>query len=159
MKVGVIGAGNIGGTLARLWADKGHEIMLGARDHQSPKVQTALQAIGPAARVGSVAEAAAFGEAILLAVPWAGVSEVIKQAGDLSGKILIDATNRLSPPLPDGAPSAAEDIARWATGARVVKAFNTTGAKNTANPQYGSQQIDTFICGDDETAKAAVAKL
>lgn len=159
MKIAVIGAGNIGGVLSKAWAAKGHEMMLGARDTQSPKVQAALQAMGPAARVGSIAEAAAFGEAILLAVPWAAVAEVIRQAGDLSGKILIDATNRLVPPLPDGAPSAAEDIARWAVGAKLVKAFNSTGSKNTGSPQYGAQPIDTFICGDDEAAKTTVAGL
>jgi predicted dinucleotide-binding enzyme len=159
MKIGVIGAGNIGGTLSRLWAEKGHEIMLAGRDDQSPKIQAALKAIGPAALVGSIAEAVAFGEAVLLAVPGAAVQEVIQQGGDWTGKIVIDATNRLGPTAPDSLPSVAEDIDRWADGVKVVKAFNTTGVANMAKPQFGSQQADMFICGDDEAAKAAVAGL
>jgi NADPH-dependent F420 reductase len=159
MKIGIMGSGNVGSALGRRWVEQGHEIMLGARDRQSPKVQAALQTIGPAAQVGSVAEAAAFGEVILLAVPWVAAAEVIEQAGDLSGKILIDATNRVGPTQSNGLSSEAEDLALRATGARVVKAFNTTGAGNMANPQYGSHAVDMFICGDDEAAKAVVADL
>jgi hypothetical protein len=159
MKIGIMGSGNVGSALGRRWAEQGHTIMLGARDRQSPKVQAALQAIGPAAQVGSIAEATALSEVIVLAVPWAAAAEVIEQAGDLSGKILIDATNRVGPTQLNGPSSEAEDLARRATGARVVKAFNTTGAGNMANPQYGSQRADMFICGDDEAAKAVAANL
>lgn len=156
MKIGVIGTGNIGGTLGKLWADQGHEIMFGMRDTQSAKVQTLL---GPRAYVGRVAEATAFGEAVLLAVPGPAAQEAIQQGGNWSGKILIDATNRLVPTPPESMPSAAEDIARWAAGAKVVKAFNSAGVGIIARPQFGSQQADTFICGDDEAAKAVVARL
>jgi NADPH-dependent F420 reductase len=159
MKIAILGSGNVGGALGRRWVEQGHEIMLGARDRQSAKVQAALQAMGSAARVGSVAEAAAFGEVILLAVPWAAIAEVVEQAGDVSDKILIDATNRVGSPLPDGVASEAEAIARQARGARVVKAFNTTGSANMLNPQYGAYPADMFICGNDAGAKTVVAEL
>lgn len=156
MKIGVLGAGKIGGTLGRLWANKGHEVLFGVRDVNSPNVRTLLEASGASAQAGSVAEAAAFGEVVLLALHWPGVEEVIQQAGDLSGKILIDATNRMQN---GSSRAAAEDIARWARGARVVKAFNSLGSRNLTNLQFGSLSADTFICGDDPTAKAVVSEL
>lgn len=155
MKIGVIGAGNIGGTLGTLWANKGHQVLFGVRDPQSPKVKALLDASGSSAQAGSVAEAAAFGEVILLAVHSPAVTEVLEQAGDLSGKILIDATNRMQA----SASSAAEDIAQQAVGAKVVKAFNALGSKNLTNLRFGSHNADAFICGDDQAAKTAVSEL
>ncbi|SRR6266404_4139998 len=79
------------------------------------------------------------------------------------GKILIDCTNPLKPDLSGlsigQSTSAAEQIADLAKGARVVKAFNTTGAGNMANPKFGPQDATMFICGDDGSAKATVVKL
>lgn len=159
MKIGIIGAGNIGGNLGKLWAAKGHEILFGVRDPQSSKTRAALAALGEKARAGSIAEAAAFGEVVVLAVPWAAVREAIRSAGDLGGKILIDATNRLTPPLPADGPSAAEDVARMANGARVFKSFNTLGAETLLDSQFGSEHATTFVCGDDPHAKAVVMRL
>lgn len=155
MKIGVIGAGNIGGTIGKLWASKGHQVMFGVRDTQSPKVKALLDASGSSAQAGSVAEAAAFGEVILLALHWPAVTEVLQQIGDLTGKILIDATNRMEA----SASSAAEDIARQAAGAKVVKAFNTLGSGSLTNLKFGAQNADAFICGDDADAKAVVSDL
>jgi predicted dinucleotide-binding enzyme len=156
MKIGIIGAGRIGGTFGRLWANKGYQVMFGVREASSPKVQTLLEASGADARAGSVAEAAAFGEVVLLAVHWPGVEEVIRQAGDLSGKILIDVTNRMGN---GSGRAAAEEIAGWARGARVVKAFNSLGSANLTQLQFGSLKADTFICGDDPAAKSVVNEL
>lgn len=159
MRVGVLGAGNIGGTLGTIWAGKGHEVTFGVRDPQRPDVRDLLAAAGPRARAASIAEAAAFGEVLVLAVHWPAVQEVLAGAGDLSGKVLIDCTNRMGPPAPGAAPSGAQDVARWAPGARVVKAFNTLGAENLTNLRFGSLNASAFICGDDEGAKAVVARL
>ena len=75
------------------------------------------------------------------------------------GKILIDSTNRMIPAPPDTTGSAAGDIARSLSGAKVVKAFNTLGANNLTNLQFGSENASTFICGDDPEAKSKVAQL
>ena len=163
MKIGIIGAGNIGGTLGRAWAAKGHEVVFGVRDPRGPKVQELVKATGGKARAASPAEAAAHGEVVLLATPWAAAQAALRGAGDLTGKILIDATNPLRPDLSGltlgHTTSAAEEVARWAPGATVVKAFNTIGAQHMANPRFGTQSASMLICGDDAAAKKAVLAL
>jgi predicted dinucleotide-binding enzyme len=143
MKIGIIGAGNVGGTLGRILTQKGHSIVFGVRDPQSAKVQSAVEATGGNARATSVEEAASHGQVLILATPWNGTPEALAKpskriaaAGDLTGKIIIDATNpiELTPAgLAAGltighTTSAAEEIAKWAIGAEVVKAFNNIGA-------------------------------
>jgi hypothetical protein len=158
MKIAIIGAGNIGGTLGKVWAAKGHEVVFGARDPNSAKTQNALAEIGGSARALSLAEAAAFGEVIAIAVPANALKETIAALGDVSGKIIVDATNRIMSSPEDG-PSAAEDIAQWAAGAQVVKAFNTMGWESLVNPIFSGQPVTTFVCGDQAEAKATVMKL
>jgi 8-hydroxy-5-deazaflavin:NADPH oxidoreductase len=163
VNIGIIGVGHVGGALGRAWAAKGHAIMFGVRDPQNPRAQTLWEQIGSKARLGSVAEAAAFGEVVVLAVPWSGAQEAVRSAGDLGGKILVDVTNPLAPNWSglsvEPTTSAGEEIARWAEGARVVKAFNSTGSGNMADPGYGAQQASMLFCGDDAEAKYVVAKL
>jgi predicted dinucleotide-binding enzyme len=111
----------------------------------------------------SVSELPPLCEILVLATAWAGAENAIRTAGNLAGKIVIDCTN----PIAEGfkglsiglTTSAGEQVASWAKGARVVKAFNTTGAGNMANPLYGTQAVTMFICGDDAEAKKVVAKL
>src|SRR5947208_2110899 len=93
MKIGIIGAGNMGGTLGRLWAECGHEIMFGVRDPGSQELRAVLDVMVGRARVGSIADAAAFGNVVLLATPWSGAEEAVRAAGDLKDKVLIDCTN------------------------------------------------------------------
>ena len=160
MKIGILGAGNIGGNLGTLWAARGHEIVFGVRDPHSDKVQALLTKIGSNARAASVQEAASNGDLVVLAVHWpVAVPEVLAQTDGLSGKILVDCTNRMAPPAPGSAASAAEEIARLVPGAKVVKAFSTLGANNLANLQFGSENASTFICGNDPDAKAVVTQL
>ena len=92
MKIGILGAGNVGGNLGRLWAARGHEIVFGVRDPNGDKIRALFGTIGGSARAASIREAAAFGEAVALAVPWAVVPETLAQTGDWAGKILIDST-------------------------------------------------------------------
>jgi NADPH-dependent F420 reductase len=164
MKIGILGAGNMGGTLGRLWAEGGHEVYFGLRDCHSVKAQRAHAAICAKARWGTAAEAADFAEAVLIAVPWTAAEEVIKPlAARLAGKVLIDCTNPIKADLSGleigHTNSAAEAIARWAPQARVVKAFNTVGAGGLHDARYGDHSASIYICGDDEEAKEMVATL
>jgi NADPH-dependent F420 reductase len=159
MNIGILGAGNIGGALGKRWAANGHEIVFGVRDAQTYTAQILLNACGDNARPGTMREAATFGEVVVLAVPWMAVSEVLQQVGDLPGKILVDCTNRMTPPVAGGTASGTEEVAHLVPGARVVKAFNTLGAESLANLQFGGQAASTFICGDDPDAKAVVTRL
>ena len=147
MKIGIIGAGNVGGTLGRILTQKGHEIVFGVRDAQSAKTQSAVSSAGGNARAASVREAASHGKVLILATPWNVTQEAIASAGDLTGKIIIDATNPIEM-TPAGlaagltigyTTSAAEEIAKWAQGALIVKAFNNIGASCFENLQFGSQ--------------------
>lgn len=157
MKIGILGAGNVGGALGKLWASQGHEIFFGVRDPHSAKVQTALSEVGPAARVGSVVDAVAFAELVLLSVPAAAVAEVAAAGIDWRGKIVIDAINRFPPAAVGTGASVGEEVARRLPGARVVKAFNTTGSGNMDGRPYGDQRVDIHLCSDDAEAKAIVA--
>jgi len=167
MKIGVIGAGNVGGTLGRRWAQGGHTVVFGVRDPAEEKVRSLLASAGAPARAGRVEEAAAASEVVVLTVPWEAAHDAVRRAGDLTGKVLVDATNPVTLGL-EGlqhgllvghTTSAAEQIAVWARGARVVKAFNTTGVGNMQDPRYGAQAATMFLCGDDAAAKAVVTQL
>lgn len=157
MRIGIVGAGSVGSALGRGWARAGHEVRYGVRAPGSSKVAD------PDAPVGTVAEAAAFAEVLVLAVPWGGAESAVRAAGDLAGKVLLDCTNPLLPNLGGLAvghtTSAGEQVAGWASGARVVKIFNTTGANNMADPRYGGEGVTMFYCGDDPGAKEVAARL
>lgn len=167
MKIAIIGAGNVGGTLGLTWARKSHDITFGVRDPGEAKVQKLIAAAGGRATAATVPEAVALAPVVVLATPWEGAQNAVSAAGNLAGKILVDATN----PVVIGSDlserglvighttSAAEQIQQWAPGARVVKAFNTIGAKNMADPRFGGQSATMFICGDDAQAKVTVKRL
>ncbi len=135
MDIAIIGAGNVGGTLGTRWAQGGHHVTFGVRDVRDTKSQQLLRSAGPGARVASVSEAAAGAAVVLLSTPWTNTQEALRSAGDLSSKVLIDATNPiiLGPDLlKEGLlvghmTSGAEQVASWASGARVVKGFNSVG--------------------------------
>jgi 8-hydroxy-5-deazaflavin:NADPH oxidoreductase len=153
MKIASIGTGNMGGTLGIQWARHGHQVMFGTRDPQHEKIRTLLQAAGTNAQAGTVQEAIAFGEVILLAVLPTEVERILQEAGDLNDKILINCTNRY-----DGK-SADSEVLRLAQNARVVRAFNTMPWEVLANPQYGPINATAFLSGDSSEAKEVVAQL
>ncbi|HUC17864.1 MAG TPA: NADPH-dependent F420 reductase [Acetobacteraceae bacterium] len=163
MKIAIIGAGNVGGALGTLWAAKGHEVTFGVRDPRSAKVADVVKSAGARVRATSVAEAAASADIVVLATPWPAAEEAVRSAGNLSGKILVDCINPLRADLSGlligTDTSAAEEVAKWAKGAKVVKAFNTTGAGNFAAPRFGAENASMFIAGDDKPAKAIVGSL
>jgi hypothetical protein len=161
MRIGIIGAGNMGATLGRIWATKGHEVFFSFSKNPSKLKELASSVSG--ARSGSPSEAAQFGEVVMLATQWGTTQDAVKAAGDLKGKILIECTNPLTPDFSSlavgGNTSGSEEIAKRAKGAKVVKAFNTLGAQNLTNLRYGALNADTFVCGDDAEAKAIAVQL
>lgn len=162
MKIAMIGTGNVGGTLGRRWAEIGQQVIFGTRSPDSDKIKALLATAGSNAGAATAEEAVAGTEVVVLATPWNAAQSVIESLGDLSGKILIDCMNPIAPGLQlalGTTTSGAEQIAAWATGARVVKAFNTTGAENMADPIYDGQATTMLICGDDSEAKAVVGQL
>jgi hypothetical protein len=157
MKIAIIGAGNVGGTLGKAWAKKGHDVFYGVQQPGDDKTSALVRDTCPNARAGSPAQAAAFADVVLFATPWKATQAAVQSAGNLSGKVVIDCTNPLKPDLSGlevgQTTSGAETMAGWATGARVVKAFNTTGFNIMAEPVVGGVRTVMFVCGDDEAAK------
>jgi 8-hydroxy-5-deazaflavin:NADPH oxidoreductase len=164
MKIAIIGTGEVGGTLGRLWAAKGHVVTFGSRKPGSAKTKRRLLSIPDGASAGTPHDAAASSEVVVLATPWEAVQASLKACGGaLKGKVLIDCTNPYSAKrrrveLDVRRPGAAR-VAGWAKGARVVKAFNTTGANLFGSPRFAGGRISMFICGDDARAKKTVAEL
>lgn len=163
LHLAILGSGSVGGTLGRRWAEAGHCVHFGVRDPNKPEV-AALLARSPKAEAGTIAAAVRSAEVVVLATPWGEPSrEALAACGDLSGRVLIDCTNPLAPGLSGltlgWTDSGGEQVARWAPGARVVKAFNTTGANIMADPQVGAERALMLICGDDAEAKGIVRSL
>jgi predicted dinucleotide-binding enzyme len=155
MNIGIIGAGNVGGNLGTLLAAKGHQVKFGVRDVQKIKALLALERVS----AGSINDAVTFGEVIILAARPDGLQEIVAQGGDWSGKVVIDAMNRFTPPPAGSTGSLGEDVVRLIPGAKVAKAFNTIGAEQYGRPQFGAQAASMYICSDDEQAKSVAATL
>lgn len=161
MKIGVIGAGRIGANAARLWRNAGHDVMLSfSRDPAALEERAA--AIG--ARAGTPAEAAAYGDVVMLSVPWRLIDAVLADVGSLAGKIVVDTTNQFGAggveELPEGR-TAAQVNADRLPGARYTKAFNTltSGFQAEAAGRTGPDRVAMFLAGDDADAKDVVARL
>ena len=164
LKIGIVGSGRIGGTLGELWLKAGHEIMFSSLDLEHDKALAAR--LGGKARAGTSREAAAFGEVLLMAVPYAALPQVGRDlAGLLKGKVVIDACNPI--------PSRDGDIAIWARdkgagyasaellpGARIVRAFNAIGyARLPLAAQRQGERTGMPMAGDDAGAIAVAARL
>jgi predicted dinucleotide-binding enzyme len=161
MKIGILGAGNVGGTLGESWTRRGHDVVFGVRNPGAADVQAIVARCATRAHAASPAEAAS-NDVIVNALPWPATKSVIESL-NLSGKILLDCANPLKPDLSGlevgTTTSGAEMVASWARGAKVAKVFNTTGFNNMANPTYGGERIPMFYCGDDADAKRVAATL
>lgn len=168
MNIGIIGSGNMGGALGTLWAANGHQIVFSHSRDESKLRQLAAVA-GSNARVGTVEEAARFGDVVLLAVAPPALEKVLRVSPSLAGKVLITCISALRPDfqgqtvgLPtDLTVSIAEKIAQLAPDARVVEAFNTTFAETLQSKSrwFGDEKPSVFYCGDHDEAKETVAKL
>ncbi|HEX2916794.1 MAG TPA: NADPH-dependent F420 reductase [Chloroflexia bacterium] len=167
MKVGIIGTGVVGQTLGTGLVNLGHTVKIGSRDASNPKLQEWVSANGERASGGTFAEAAEFGEVLIVATHYEGTENALKLAGpdNFAGKVVIDATNPLSfgadgPSLAVGfSDSAAEQIQRLLPGARVVKAFNIVPAALMIQPDLLGELPDMFICGNDQEAKQVVTDI
>lgn len=154
LRIAVIGAGNVGTTLGKRFSDAGHTVVYGVRSASDAKYEGLT--------VAGIREAAASADVVLLTTPWAAAQDALQAAGDLTGKVLIDATNPIGPGmvLTHGTTdSGAEQVSRWSPGARVVKAFNSIGREVMANPSFGAQRSVLWLCGDDQAACDTVAAL
>lgn len=159
--ISIIGAGNVGMALARAFTRLGDTVVLGVPE--PGKYAGVVQALGPLARVAPVAEAMAASELVILAVPHTALPAIAQGVADWQGKILVDATNPLAPGLAGltvgTTTSGAEALAALAHGARVVKAFNTTGADNMGDSHYPGGRPCMPVCGDDTAARQQVMAL
>ncbi|MBG1270932.1 NADPH-dependent F420 reductase [Nostoc sp. WHI] len=168
MNIGIIGSGNMGRALGKIWSNKGHKVLF-SYSREPNNLRALVDSIAPSALVGTPAEAAQFGEVIFLAVPWVAVEDALSAAGSLDGKVLITCVSPLKPDfegLTTGITafleiSAAETIAQLVPTAKVVEAFNLTFAEilESESRQFGSEQASVFYCGDDEQAKYVTAEL
>ena len=161
MRISIIGAGNVGMALGRALTQRGQSVVFGVPD--PAKHAAAVAALGPHARITSKHEAIAASELLILAVPYAAVAAIAQSVADWQGRILVDATNPLAPGLAGlsvgTTTSGAETLAALARGARVVKAFNTTGAENMADTTYPGGAPFMPVCSDDAQARAKVLAL
>ncbi len=155
MKIAILGAGNIGGTLGGKWLQAGHTVCFGVRGPNSPKTLAALEQ-APGAKALDVPTAIRDSETILFSVPWKNVPEIAhSQAAELNGKLLIDATNNFGGPvinhlktLQDAAPDA-----------KIYRAFNSLGWEVFANPVINDQTADMFYSGPDGETRTHIHKL
>lgn len=165
MKVGIIGSGDVGKKLGDSFVDLGHSVRIGTRD--ASKLAEWASKHGNRASAGSFADAAAFGDIIVIATSWAGTASALDMANpkNTAGKIVIDVTNPLDfstmPPklAVSNTDSAGETVQRFLPEARVVKAFNIVGNPHMYKPNFSEGRPTMFICGNDDSAKKMVTDL
>ena len=165
VRVGILGSGEVGRALAAGFAGLGHDVKVGSRDPQ--KLADWASTAGPHASTGTFAEAARFGDILILATLGVATEDAIRLAGidAFDGKVVIDTTNPLD--FSQGAPrlsightdSLGEVVQRLLPRARVVKAFNTVGNRLMVNPQLPGGPPDMFLGGNDEDAKKIVTQI
>jgi 8-hydroxy-5-deazaflavin:NADPH oxidoreductase len=164
IKIGIIGSGNLGGTVGTLWVKSGHPVLFSSRHPE--ELKNLVDSLGPLARAGTVREALAFGDVVLVAVPYGAYPQISKDyAQEFKGKIVIDAGNAV--PARDGeiAKEARENgigitSAKYLAGARIVRAFNTLNYRRLASISNRPEgRIGIPMAGDDKDALAVVSTL
>jgi len=164
MKIGIIGAGRIGGTLAKLWSQAGHEVLISSRHPQ--QLQDLARSLGPTAHVGTPREAALFGEVVLVSVPYAALPQVGRDLkSELAGKIVLDTGN----PYPQRDGEMALEARRKGTGVasaeflpgvRLVRAFNAINSGDLAGEAHrAGERYAIPLAGDDPQALAVAQRL
>jgi predicted dinucleotide-binding enzyme len=164
MRIGIVGAGKVGGGLGKLWVRAGHEVFFSSR-HPN-RLKGLVDQAGPGAYCGTVADAAFFGEIILFSPNFWGVDDALQAAGSLKGKTVVDVTNPLEWNPNDRmvravpwSTTAAEELAKKLPDAQVVKAFSTIPASFIPHAFFRPVQLQrlvVFYCGDHRLSKVAV---
>jgi len=162
MRIAVIGSGSVGTGLAKSWSALGHSVVIGSRSPESERVVSLVAEIGNSVEAAGLQESVHGADVIVLAVPWSAAEVSIATMGDLSGRVVIDATN----PFANGLnldlghdDSGGEQLARWAKGAHVVKALNIVDARLLDGQKLDDREITIPICGDNSESKKIVADL
>jgi NADPH-dependent F420 reductase len=165
-KIAVIGTGNVGAALGPEFAALGHTIIYGSRTPNEQDVKDLVAKTGHGATAMTQPDAVRSADMVVLAVPGNLAEQITKSLGDLSGKIIIDPTNRVNRNTTDGysnhdvpGGSNAELIQKAAPGAKVVKAFNTLNWTKMVDPASSGGPVSIPIVGDDAAARATVAEL
>jgi predicted dinucleotide-binding enzyme len=160
VRIGIVGAGRIGGGAARMFARAGHELLVSGGRDPSAFAELANEIGG---RSGTMREAVDFGEVFVFSVPWRAVDDVLASLGPLDGKIVIDTTNQFGPGGVEdlGGRTAAQVNAARMPGARYTKSFNTltSAFQAEASQRTGADRAALFVCGDDTEAKKVVSGL
>lgn len=161
MKVAIIGTGNMASGLANGLAGARHEVVIGSRD--PAKAAALAEKVAQGAQGGGIEAAAKLAEVVILAIPFGGVADALKEAGDLSGKVLVDISNPISADYKTlvigHTTSAAEEVQAMAPKASVVKAFNTIFAQLLPSEVRQGKRLQVLVAADDEAAKAQVSAL
>ena len=165
MRIGILGSGLMGGKLGTIWARAGHEVVFSYARSEQKLTKLARDAKGKA-RAGTPREAAGQADVVLLAVHWSRVDDVLKQAGDLSGKVIVTCSLPMNADDTDlviaHTSSGAEELARKAPKARVVAAFGTVPSEvlfAVFEARRKSNRPSLVYCGDDAKSKGIVAQL
>jgi 8-hydroxy-5-deazaflavin:NADPH oxidoreductase len=164
LKIGIIGAGQIGGTLATLWVKSGHEVLLSSR--HPDELRALAESLGPKAHVGTPREAALFGEVVLVSVPYGALPQIGRDLrAELAGKIVLDTGNPY--PQRDG-PMAVEARAKgtgvasaqYLPGVRLVRAFNAINSGDLKSEAHRSgEPVAIPLAGDDREALEVAQRL
>ncbi|MBI4523013.1 MAG: NAD(P)-binding domain-containing protein [Deltaproteobacteria bacterium] len=164
IRIGIIGSGNIGGTVGALWVKAGHPVLFSSRHPE--KLKQFVEGLGPLARAGTVKEALNFGDVVFIAVPYGAYPQIGRDyAGDFRGKVVLDAGNAV--PSRDGeivkeanANGIGITSAKYLAGARIVRAFNTLNYRILAREANRSgSRMAIPIAGDDKEALNAASRL
>jgi len=160
MRIGILGSGKMGSSLARLIAGRGHTVTIGSRTPEAKRDGfSGIDGLDVRDQQAAVDGA----EMIIVATPWAVTRATLEALEIPPETIVLDITNPLSPDVSElvvgGKNSAAEEIARCLNGSRVVKAFNGINAANLNNPAFAGGTAQIPFCGDDAGAKEAVRKI
>ncbi len=162
MRIAVIGSGSVGSGLARAWSALGHSVVIGSRSPESERVSALAAEIGNGVSAAGLADSVAGADVIVLAVPWGAAEVSISSLGDVSGRVFIDATNPFVRGLNLGighTASGGEQVAEWASEARVVKALNIVDARLLDGRKLDDRYVTIPICGDDAEAKEVASGL
>ena len=162
MRIAVVGSGSVGTGLARAWSGLGHSVVIGSRSPESERVVELLASLGNGVSAAGLTESVADADVIVLAVPWGAAEVSLSALGDLSGRLVIDATNPFVGGLNLGIgydDSGGEQVARWAAGAHIAKALNIVDARLLDGKKLDGREISIPICGDNKEAKRVIGEL